>query len=289
MKTCITFLILISASAFCFGQSESKNIDIKISAPEISNETIFHLNNINGEIEVIGYDGSEIIISGEKSVWRKHSDTKPGDIDKVNLEQLRDGDHLFVFVEAPGFEAYVEDGELHYDDWGRTNKSERKKLRYEVRLEVKIPKKMKAHISTMNGEFVNVENIHGFIEANSFNGDISMVNVSGETHAKTLNGDIILDLAKTPPVDIKLHTLNGNIEVTAPQNLSAVVTFQSLHGDLYTNFDKIEYLPKKTLLTSKNGKKHYKLNQNQPVKFGNGGPEISIDILNGNAYIKRKN
>jgi DUF4097 and DUF4098 domain-containing protein YvlB len=119
------------------------------------------------------------------------------------------------------------------------------------------------------------------------NGSVFVNDVAGHVKANTVNGNIRVEFSEAPSGDSKFNTVNGTIEVFAPKNLAAVVTFKSLHGELYTDFENIEYLPNR-VKTNKDGKNRYRIEQAAPIQIGEGGPEMHFQLLNGSAYIKQR-
>ncbi|HBX67550.1 MAG TPA: hypothetical protein DEG32_15845, partial [Balneolaceae bacterium] len=102
-----------------------------------------------------------------------------------------------------------------------------------------------------------------------------------------VNGNIRVEFSETPLDDSEFNTVNGTVEVFAPKNLAAVVTFKSMHGELYTDFENIEYLPNR-VKKNKDGKNWYSIEQTAPIQIGEGGPEMHFQLLNGSAYIKQR-
>lgn len=65
---------------------------------------------------------------------------------------------------------------------------------------------------------------------------------------------------------------------------------KTFHGKAYTDF-KYEKLPVKVEKSEKNNRKGqyvYRLNHLFGVRIGKGGPDIKMDTLNGNLFIKKK-
>jgi DUF4097 and DUF4098 domain-containing protein YvlB len=104
-------------------------------------------------------------------------------------------------------------------------------------------------------------------------------------NAKTVNGNVIIEFGDSPQDDIELHTVNGNIEVMAPKSFSADVTFKSLNGELYTDFDNRSYRSDRSV--KKDGMSRFNVGSSETIQFGQGGPNMLLRLLNGNAYIKQ--
>ena len=269
-------------------QRTQQEIDIRIPADEFNARTFFHMKNINGDLNAEGYEGEEIIITGTKIVTSKPRLIGDFNPDEIYLDRLDGENSIFIFVRQPGVEAKIDGDELHYNyNRKKRNRFDDERLDFEFNLRLKIPRHLMAEISTINAGEVVVDGMMNGVEANNVNGNVFVNNAGGKVDANTVNGNIRVDFAEVPDRDSEFHTINGTIEVYAPKTLSAVVTFKSLHGELYTDFDNIEYLPNR-VNKSQDGTTRYSIEQTAPIQIGNGGPELRFQLLNGNAYIKQR-
>ncbi|WP_428234863.1 DUF4097 family beta strand repeat-containing protein [Gracilimonas sp.] len=294
MKTILLlgiFLVSTSAEAqtSVSSQRAQEDIEIKIPASEFNAETFFHMKNINGDLNAEGYDGDEIIITGTKIVTSKPRLIGDFNPDEIYLDRLDGDNSIFIFVRQPGMEVKIEGDKLHYN-YQRRKKNrygDDDRLNFEFNLQLKIPHYLMSEISTINGGEVVVTGMTTGVKANNVNGSVFVNDAAGKVDANTVNGNIRVEFAEAPEQDSEFHTVNGTIEVYAPKNLSAVVTFKSLHGELYTDFNNIEYLPNR-VNKSQDGTTRYSIEQTSPIQIGEGGPELRFRLLNGNAYIKQR-
>lgn len=287
----ISFLLAqeLDAQTPVVSQRAIENVEIRIPASEFNAQTVFHLKNINGDLNAVGYDGNEILITGTKIVTGKPATKDNFDPDVIYLDRRNGTNSIFVFVQHPGVEVEVKDEELHYTS---TRKSKRRNwnentLEFEFNLQMKIPHYLMSHISTINGGQVVVEGLSNGVKAANINGGIFVNRVKGAVTAETVNGNIRVEYDENPSSEADFHSINGIIEVIAPENLSAVVTFNSFQGDLYTDFEQIEYLQNRVKRNS-DGNHRLKIEKSSPIQFGNGGPEMRLQLLYGNAYIKQR-
>ena len=270
-------------------QRVQENIEIRIPASEFNAGTFFHMNNINGDLNAEGYDGDEIIITGTKIITTKPRLIGDFNPDEIFLDRLDGENSIFIFVRQPGVKVEIDGDDLHYD-YNRRKKNkygDDDRLNFEFNLQLKIPYYLMSEISTINGGEVVVEGMRNGVKANNVNGSVFVKEAAGKVDANTVNGNIRVEFAEAPEQDSEFQTVNGTIEVFAPKNLSAVVTFKSLHGELYTDFDNIEYLPNR-VNKSQDGTTRYSIEQTAPIQIGEGGPELRFQLLNGNAYIKQR-
>ena len=292
LTVCLVLLSVgfIQAQSSISAQRVQEDIEIRIPASNFNAETFFHLKNINGDLNAEGYDGDEIIITGTKIITTKPRYKGDFDPDEIFLDRLDGDNSIFIFVRQPNVNVTIDDGRLQYD-YDRIKGSniywDEDGLNFEFNLQVKIPHYLMTEISTINGGEVVVEGMSNGIEANNVNGSVFVNDAGGFVKANTVNGNIRVEFSEAPSDDSSFNTVNGTVEVFAPKNLSAIVTFRSMHGELYTDFNNIEYLPNR-VKTEKDGKNRYSIEQTAPIQIGEGGPEMHFQLLNGSAYIKQR-
>lgn len=94
---------------------------------------------------------------------------------------------------------------------------------------------------------VDVESVSGDIEARGLSGGLAMKTVSGgltvvdgsaaTVHAKTVSGDVALDLQPSTGVDIDVATVSGDVTVRLPGDAGMRVDVASTSGDLACAFE----------------------------------------------------
>ncbi|MDZ7756351.1 MAG: hypothetical protein U5K35_08085 [Rhodohalobacter sp.] len=286
--TLLTLCLLsieISAQSNVVTERVTEDVEMRIEASELTRETVFHFNNINGDLNVEGYNGDEILITGTKIITGKPNIRHSFDPDEFYLDKLSNNGHLFVFVRHPGLEVEIEDNELSYRS-NRQNYWEERIQGFEFNLEIKVPHYLMSEISTINAGEVVVEGLSRGVDASNINGSVILRNVTGGLIiAETVNGNIKAEFNQNPEADVELHTVNGNIEVLALKSFSANVTFKSLHGELYTDFDDRSFRSDRK--SKKDGMNRFSIGSSETIQFGQGGPNVQLRLLNGNAYIKQ--
>ncbi|MDR9418162.1 hypothetical protein [Gracilimonas sp.] len=196
--------------------------------------------------------------------------------------------NLFVFVRHPDAEIKLEGNELHYSFHRkkRNHSYDENELNFEFNLQIKIPREMTSELSTINGKEVSITGMFNGASAGNINGNVFVSEVRGPVKAKTINGDVKVEYAEAPSGEADFGTINGSIEVIAPKNLSALVTFKSLRGELYTDFEQIKHVSNRKKRNT-DGMKRFSIDVSDAIQFGEGGPELRFELLNGNAYIKK--
>ena len=120
-----------------------------------------------------------------------------------------------------------------------------------------------------------------------FNGSIRLTNISGATHATTINGQVDLEYASNPPGDSRYYSLNGDIHALFKNGLAAQLTFKSFNGDLFSSIDTIVPMAVAIEKYERGEGIHYRVNGNK-YKIGAGGPLLDFETFNGNVFLKEK-
>ena len=281
---------LILAIAFGNGfkeetiQTIEKNM--QLSSSEASSLTMF-VANINGAVEVEGYNGTEVQLKATKRIkskWGNHQEN----VDDINLEMDREGNTVRVYLKSPHLRLKKnssdrmgykfdnrDDGDLPYE--------------YEFDIEIRVPNRMLVDVGTINGDHVKVSNMQTtLLQVNNINGDVILDDVTGETHARTINGNVNVKFTSNPSVDSDYKTINGDIDVYFPDNLNADIHFSSLHGDVFTDFENVSYGQTDVQRErDKKGNSRYRVGREVPIRIGDGGPKHSFEVINGDVFIRR--
>jgi hypothetical protein len=246
-----------------------------------SSTATLNVYNIDGFIKVEGYDGNKIILEIDKTI--------SGKTDKI-IEQGKSEFKLNFEQENNEITAYVSEP---YDSRPDINNRHNKDLHIEYNVQVnytiKVPYSTNLRISTINNGDVSVLDVKGEIKANNINGAITLKNVSKVYEVHTINGKVDINYVTLPPDNAKYYTLNGDLTVIFPADLSADCTFKSFQGEFFTDFPEVEVMPSKIkkITEKEGGGTKHKLEKGSNVKIGKGGLKLNFETFNGNIYIKK--
>lgn len=158
------------------------------------------LGNDNGNIDVEGWDRSEVRIEAIKKVKAGNRDTAREALERLEVVAERRGNRVEIRVRRPrdtsGFLAWVFGNEVE----GQVN------------FKVRVPRGIRVDVDTANGA-VAVRQVVGRVDAESVNGGVTIENVSGTVDASTVNGSIRLALPQTARVSLDAQTTNGGINL----------------------------------------------------------------------------
>ncbi len=229
------------------------------------------------------------MITGSKTIIDKNGNVDQKPINEIYLRQEEYEGTMYVFIQAPGVDFEFKDGRLRHNmNWDRNGWDDDKRIHFEFDIVVKMPKNLRVKASTINGGTLSVVNMQNGVEAGNVNGNVYLKEVAGQTTARTVNGDVEVYFAKSPKEDSHFNTVNGSMEIYSPDDLGAIVTFESLHGDLYTDFEQVSRL-KNQLNKEKTGDGfRYRVGKTTPIQIGKGGPKMEFETVNGSAYIRKR-
>ena len=239
------------------------------------------VRNINGFIHVEGTNESAVQMSIRKVIRAETRDDLAEAQRDVRLE-FRDG--------APRVEAVVTDrrgqvcGEPSNDDGqGRDH------VHYDVRIDftIRVPRDARLRLCTINGGDVIVNGTQGDFDVSNVNGLIDMRQVAGSGRAHTVNGPVSVTFTANPKQATSFKSVNGNVDVSFLDGLSADFSMKTFNGGLFTDFD-VQPLPGSVSPGERrNGRFVYRANEFTRVRVGSGGPQITFETLNGNVRARR--
>lgn len=234
------------------------------------------VDNINGAINVVGYDGETIELVAHREI-KAESDEKIAEAKQdVRLDMKQEKNKLILYVDAPW---RTGDG-VNYKGWHYYG--------YDViyDFELRVPHKTSLYLKTINKGKVTVQSVEGDFEVNDVNAGIEMTEIDGPAIVRTVNGPIKVSFTKNPSADCSFKTVNGKIEVVLHDGLSADMRLKTFNGKVYTDFET-ESLPRDEKVVEKHegSRRIYKRGDSYAVRIGKGGPEFSFDTLNGNIYL----
>jgi hypothetical protein len=204
------------------------------------------VNSMNGGIEVIGEDRSDIALEARVSA-RAGSQSEASSI-------------LHEITIATG--ATVE---AHGPHLSGTRS-------WSVGYKLLVPHQLAGKFHTMNGGLA-LSAIHGNIQAETTNGGIKIENLGGDVHVTTTNGGIkaALEGNTWQGTGLTASTTNGGVHVQLPANYSAHVVANTTNGGTALN------LPN----ANQSGVHRHNIDTN----LGSGGPTLNFETTNGGVSI----
>ncbi len=240
------------------------------------------LRAISGSIKVEAYDGRDVEMEVGRTVTAYTEDALRAADREVILNTSENAAVVSAIVRTRNEGTCGE--EFHDGPWYRPDPGYRVRLDFTVR----VPADTRLQLCTINAGDVTVTGTHGDFSVRSVNGPITMTDVAGAGEAVTVNGSVHVSFVAAPQAASLFKTINGNVVVTFPDRLAADLRMKSFNGGLYTDFD-VQRLPAEPLHTveKRGGMSVYRTNGFTAVRVGSGGPELTLDTLNGDVRVLR--
>jgi Toastrack DUF4097 len=202
----------------------------------------FLLDNVNGSVQVEGWDRDEVEVTAVKT-----SQNDSHDVDRVQIEVESHPSEVDVHTRYPDGEGVGVAVEYH----------------------IRVPKSaLLGNIHTVNGSLI-VRGVNGGGELRSVNGDVEVLQSSGRFNAKTTNGNLRLELRQlSDGAPMNLETVNGSVELGLPWDARADLNVRNMNGDLYSDIPV-------TSTAALPGSRAFH------GRLGQGGSAISIRTVNG--------
>lgn len=235
------------------------------------------IDNVFGSIEVIGDASGDAQLVVEKNTRAESKESLERASKEVTLDITQPDGSLKLYVNGP-FRCQCEDGcrGSRRDDEG-----------YVVRMDFKIhvPRNIEVRVKTVNEGRVVVRGIDGNFHVGNVNGGIEIEDISGSGAAHTVNGPVSVSFRQNPRENSDFKSINGEVSLRFAHNLSADFRIKTFNGSVYSDFP-VTALPVHAVREERNGGKAiFHADRFTAVRVNAGGPEITMENLNGDINI----
>jgi len=249
-----------------------------------SDKNLLIIKNIHGSILIEGHQANQVLVDVDKVIEAKSQKDLQEGIRDISLGVINTGDSIILYTESPYASLKCKNGKVSYqwdNCFGDIDYS------YNFDYSVKVPYGTMVCVSTVNQGNVKIVDTRANVRAGNVNGSVYLEKISAVTKATTVNGVVEGEIIKKPLEDCLFKTINGDIKITFPSDLSADVSYKTMHGDFYTDFD-IEVLPSKVQSIEEKSKSGttYKIEKNPKFRIGDGDVNISFKTINGDMILK---
>jgi tRNA A-37 threonylcarbamoyl transferase component Bud32 len=220
------------------------------------------LDNVNGRIEIAGWDRHEVAIKA-----LKHGKTRES-VEAAKIIINSRPDEILIHTEQPssvtGFPW----------SWLWLKNSKRNDGIVDYAIQVPQNARLK-NISSVNGHIV-IEDVSGDIEASTVNGQTQVQGAGGNLKLSTVNGRIEAQLASLGRgQSVSLDAVNGQLEAILPSNADANVSASTLNGGISSEFASLVV------------KKEFPVGSHLKGKLGNGGAQVKASTVNGGIRFRK--
>lgn len=245
--------------------------EFRFSVPE--KEKTVKIDNVFGSITVSGTAKATVRLEAKKSLRADNQEDLLKAEREVTLKMVEKDNLLDICVDGP---FRCRDGSVNWSDRDYI-------VTYDFELQV--PEHTSLILKTVNQGDIVVRNIKGDFTIRNVNGHIEMEGVAGSGICKTVNGHIRTEFQKNPAGACSFTTVNGDLDVCFSPDLAADFQLKTLNGKIFSDFP-VSYLPAKPGEAKREkGRYVYRSHRFQGVRVGRGGPEITMETLNGDIMI----
>jgi DUF4097 and DUF4098 domain-containing protein YvlB len=165
----------------------------------------FELQNVNGSVEVSSWDRHEVEIHAVKTANRR-----PSDLERVTIEVHAVPDAVSVTTRYPHDEG----------------------VEVVVQYRIRIPQDcMLSRVSSVNGG-LRISGVPNARELRSVNGNVEILDSSGQIKAHTTNGNIRVELRHfNDSHSLSAETVNGSVLVALPPDAGGALDVLTMNGD----------------------------------------------------------
>jgi len=227
------------------------------------------VNGINGEIVADSASGSEVQVVALKKSHR-------GDVNSVHIkvEQHEGGVTICALYPNDAGEYPTNCSGGVVNDSGQSEGNGSRNIRNNdvaVDFTVHVPSQVGFVGKTVNGG-ISVTALSGNVVTRSVNGSIK-ISTTGYAEAATVNGEINARFLNGAwPKELSFKTVNGEINLDLPANLSATIDAKTFNGSISSDFP--------LNVTEEKGRKALR------GTIGSGGRELNLKTLNGSINLR---
>jgi hypothetical protein len=220
------------------------------------------LDNVNGRIEIAGWDRHEVAIKA-----LKHGKTRES-VEAAKIIINSRPDEIIIHTEQPSSVTGFPWSWL----WFKNSKRNDGIVDYAIQ----VPQNARLkNISSVNGRIV-IEDVSGDIEASTVNGQMQVQGAGGNLKLSTVNGRIEAEMASLGRgQSVSLDAVNGQLEAILPSNADAEVSASTLNGGISSEFASLVV------------KKEFPVGSNLKGKLGNGGAHVKASTVNGGIHFRQ--
>lgn len=212
---------------------------------KVASGATLEIRELNGRITIEATDGSEIRVSATRVAKAPTEQEAKAAAEKIQITEKASDDR----VELDSTGAQLPSGLSHHVDY-----------------EVKVPRSINLSIKVTNSK-VDVKSVTGLVKVEAVNGEITIDGAERGADITTVNGRVVLNLAKIGVDGARVRSTNGEIEVGVPSGGKATFAARVANGAVDVEGLQLQATEKTY--------------RRLDATLGGGGPEIRLDTTNG--------
>jgi DUF4097 and DUF4098 domain-containing protein YvlB len=120
-----------------------------------------------------------------------------------------------------------------------------------------------------------VERVEGGVTVEASYQNVNVRDATGSVTVKNRNGEVVLEFVRPPQKDISISTQYGNVTLQLPSTAPFSIDAHTRYGSINSEFDGLNDV-------SSNRERSLR------GRVGQGGPQINIDVRNGDIRLEKK-
>jgi hypothetical protein len=238
---------------------------------------------INGSIQVIGDSQNDVRLRIARTIEADSDQFVDDGRRDVQLDTTDNAETVGLVVRHPHQVACGESSNVMREAWW-----DRPRYRVTTDVTVHVPAATRFRVCGINSRSVDVSGVTGDFDVTNVNGPVTLRGLRGSGRAMTVNGAVDATFLDPPRDESLLKTVNGDVTATFPPSLSADLRLKTFHGSLLTDFDVTPVAAQPSPAPERrNGRYVYRSGGFTLVRAGRGGPEITLETLNGDVRVVR--
>jgi len=214
------------------------------------------LENINGDILIVGGSGDKVQIVANKKAGKQEY------MDELKIVVDADEDYVRIETRHPKSES-------SWFNWGNDSSGS-------VSYELMVPAGVNLDtVSTVNGD-VDIEGVSGLVKAETVNGSLEARGLEGDVNLETVNGSVKAEFDELGAGQrVSADAVNGKIVLIIPADSSARVNAETVNGSIDAEDFELE------------AEKGF-VGRDLSGEIGSGDARISLDTVNGSIRISKR-
>lgn len=224
---------------------------------EVDANARISLENVNGDIRIIGGSGDKVELVAEKKAGNQEY------LDQLKIVVDADSDYIRIETRHPKSKG-------GWSKWSHNDSSG------SVSYVLEVPETLNLDtISTVNGD-VEITSVKGLVKAETVNGSLDAMGLQGDVKLETVNGSVHAEFEQMGDGQrVTADAVNGRITIVLPADTSARIDAETVNGSI--NADDFGLKPEKGFV-----------GRDLSGEIGGGDARISLDTVNGSIKILKK-
>ncbi|HEX5070187.1 MAG TPA: DUF4097 family beta strand repeat-containing protein [Vicinamibacterales bacterium] len=207
-----------------------------------------------GLVQIEAGDGDHIIVNATRVTKAATEEAAKAMLAEYNITETLSPEQIILDGTSPGLSLGL-------------NKSRH------VDYQIKVPRATAVTIKSVTSD-IRVTGIAGALRVETTNGDITGTALGDGADIRSVNGTVTLDLASLGEAGVRCNLTNGTVNITMPADSKATLHANLVNGDIQTERLNVD-------VREKTGRR-------LSGTVGGGGPDVRIEMVNGDVKIAGK-